>query len=86
MYVTPNYNSSTVATFYAILQEESGHLGPLDEAGAGAVTFEGVFARPSAVVASALATCSSYGAVYPYPEDVNFVIDVRVVRSCPSRR
>jgi hypothetical protein len=31
MYVTPNYNSSKVPTFYATLQEEVGHLYPLDE-------------------------------------------------------
>jgi hypothetical protein len=31
MYVTPNYNSSMVPTFYATLQEEVGHLYPLDE-------------------------------------------------------
>jgi Chlorophyllase enzyme len=31
MYVTPNYNSSKVPTFYATLQESVGHLYPIDE-------------------------------------------------------
>jgi hypothetical protein len=30
-YVTPNYESSRVPTFYATLQEQVGHLYPIDE-------------------------------------------------------
>jgi hypothetical protein len=36
-YVTPNYNSSMVPTFYATLQEDVGHLYPLDENSVGCI-------------------------------------------------
>jgi hypothetical protein len=36
-FVTPNYDNSMVSTFYATLQEEVGHLYPLDDASLGCV-------------------------------------------------
>jgi hypothetical protein len=35
MYVTPNYENSKVTTFYATLQEDVGHLYPLDDGSVG---------------------------------------------------
>jgi hypothetical protein len=53
-YVTPNFNSSMVPTFYATLQEDVGHLYPLDEGSIGCV------AGPL-VIPQATGPCTSAG-------------------------
>jgi hypothetical protein len=53
-YVTPNYESSVVTTFYATLQEDVGHLYPLDEDAIGCTVGPVLFPRATGPCTSAV--------------------------------